>query len=158
VNGRSDDRDEALEDDLRALLARTDAAPPWLADQARRATAAVATSESCLLEIAYDSLLDGSLGRFDPDESVRLVSFAGSGLRLDLRFRPDERGLTLSGWTAPLGVDAGMVESELSRTELTVSDDGTLLLHDLTRGRIRLHVTASFNGLSRRFHTNWFKC
>ena len=53
--------------------------------------------ESCLLEIAYDSILDVTLGHFDPQESVRLLSFGGDGLRLDLRLEPEGSGVTIAG-------------------------------------------------------------
>src|SRR5450432_1004539 len=75
---RPDDRDEATEDEIRAALSRLDEVPQHVVERARNARAGVVPPGSCLLEIVYDSVLDASLGRFDPEESVRLMSFAGA--------------------------------------------------------------------------------
>src|SRR5689334_5925087 len=67
ITGKPDDREEGLEDEIRALLSRVDPVAADVNERARRAAAVGAgPAGSELLEIAYDSVLDESLEPFRP--------------------------------------------------------------------------------------------
>jgi hypothetical protein len=160
VTGRSDDPNDALEDELRGAVASHDEVPPEVSEQARRAADGRAPGDSCFVELVYDSVLDASLGDFMPEESVRVMSFAGNGMRLDLRLERRDSNTTLVGWTAPLRVEAVAAEQrDGSVIALGAEPDGTFRAADITHGPIRLRfVVQQRAGAPRRFHTSWFTC
>jgi hypothetical protein len=155
---RPDDRDEALEEEIRALLTRFDTVPERVAERAREAASGGGPAGSSLLEIAYDSVLDESLGPFRPGEAVRLVSFAGVGLRLDLRLEGGPAATTLCGWTAPVRALTVALESERASTSLRVEPDGTFRARDVPHDRVRLHIAVDSRSTRRQFHSSWFVC
>ena len=157
MTGRPKDPEEALEDDLRALLPRVDPVPERVLEQARRSLGALVPGW-LLMEITYDSVLDLSLGRFVPQESVRLMSFGGEGLRLDLRIKGRGAGVLLAGWTAPVNARTVALETERESFALRVDSDGEFRAQEIAHGRVRLHIAAECADGLRNFQTSWFRC
>src|SRR3954454_4400683 len=156
TTGRPDDPNQALEDELRALVTRLEKVPDDVTKRAREAAEGIAAEDSHALGLAYDSVLDATLGPFRPGESLRVLSFAGDGLRVDVRIEAGDSGATLIGWSAPVRASVVALQTKGEPAALAVQPDGTFRARDLARGPFRLHIEVELDGARRNFYSSWF--
>jgi hypothetical protein len=154
--GRPDDPGKDFETELRDLVARFDPVPERVKSRARRAAHAHAPEYSELLSLIYDSGLDPDLITLQRDNPVRLLSFSGGGIRLDLRLNADDAGWQLSGWTTPAPPIKVTLRTERATTTLEVQTDGTFRA-DRPPSHVSIVVEVILNRVLCRFHSSWFR-
>ena len=148
--------DDGFQERVHEVVVAGDPVPEAVLARARDAGRARAPGDSELLDLVYDSIVDRTLLDARGDHLVRLLTFAGGGLRLEIRLDSTLGEPRLSGWTAPLRVVDAQLRTESRTSELTVERDGTIV----ARGRVRtpwsVLLSADETGKLRKFHTSWF--
>ena len=148
--------DDDLERRLREVAARSDPVPDAVVEGARAAGRARAPEGSELLDLVYDSILDDALVDVRADQRVRLLTFAGGGLRLELRLgaHPVEAGF--SAWTIPVKAVAARLETERETHALAIDPDGTITSAGAARTPTRVLIVVDISSGIAPFHTSWF--
>jgi hypothetical protein len=154
--GRFDEPDQGFASELRDMVARLDPVPERVNAQARRASRGHAPAFSELLNLIYDSAVDPDIITLRGGDPLRLVSFSGGGIRLDLRLKPGEAGWQLSGWTTPARPTAMSLRAEGATTSLVIQTDGTFSANGL-HSHISVIVEAVLNATLCRFHSSWLR-
>jgi hypothetical protein len=154
--GQPDDSGERFGRELREVSARFDPVPERVKSRARRAVRLRAPTDSELLDLIYDSIPDPDVMTLRHAQPLRLLSFAGRGIRLDVRLDAAEAQWSLSGWTTPVRPETVRLRAEHGTTSLTVHLDGTFSANQLPRSQVSLLIEAVLSRSRRRFHSSWF--
>jgi hypothetical protein len=154
---RPGDAAKQFEQELRDVVTRFDPVPEDVKSRARRAAEAQAPEDSELLELVYDSVLDAEIVVMPGDTPVRLLSFSGGGVRLEVKVDTgDDRQCHVTGWAVPVAATAAALRTEEATLDLPVDDDGAFRALDLQRAQASLAVEVPLHGNTRRFHSSWF--
>jgi hypothetical protein len=112
---------------------------------------------SLFLDLVYDSVLDPALDGLSAETSrgqVRLMTFQGGGLRLELRVDGDPGSRSVRGWTAPLPVVTAMLMTE-NDEPLSVEFDGRLRAKGLSNVPTCLWIDVDAP-TGATYHSAWF--
>lgn len=148
--------DDPLWMDLRAMVARTDAAPAVVV-AAAKATLAWRDPDAALARLVADSAETAVVGARGPGQP-RLVTFETGGhpgVTIEVEVSATERGVRLVGQVVPPAGGTLRVDHDGGGTETTVDGIGRFTVHSAATGPIRLCWKATGAG-TEAVLTEWF--
>jgi hypothetical protein len=148
--------DDGFQECVDEVVVAGDPVPEAVLARARDTGRTCAPGDSELLDLVYDSIVDRTLLDARGDDLVRLLTFAGGGLRLDIRLDTTLGEPRFSGWTAPLRVVVAQLRTESGTSDLTVERDGTIVARGRERVAIERAPQCRRKRKLRNFHTSWF--
>lgn len=154
--GCSDEPRDPFEEELRSAIDRVDPVPDDVVADARRARQGAAPAESKLLDLLYDSALDEQLTSLKADDGIRLLTFEGGGLRVEIRLdRRDNDSAALSCWTVPIRVVTAWVRTARATCGLELERNGSFVAVAATEP-VRVELECEVLGKVHKWHTEWF--
>jgi hypothetical protein len=152
----SDEPRDPLEEELRSALNRVDPVPDEVVTEARRARSGGAPSDSELLDLLYDSALDEQLTTLKAEDGIRLLTFQGGGLRLEIRIdRRDDESVALYGWMAPIRVVTARIRTARATRPLELERNGSFVTAP-AKEPVRIELECEIVGKMHTWHTEWF--
>ena len=148
--------DDGFQERIHEVVVAGDPVPEAVLARARDAGRTRMPGDSELLDLVYDSIVDRTLLDARADDLVRILTFAGGGLRLDIRLDTTLGEPRLSGWTAPLRAVVAQLRTESGTSDLTVEPDGTIVARGRERAPSSVLLSVDETGKLRKFHTSWF--
>jgi hypothetical protein len=147
------DRDDALLDELRRVVGQLDPVPAHVQEAAEEALG-WRTIDDELAELLHDSSMEPLAG-VRAGEGIRLLSFAGAQVRVDLEISGSGAARVLTGQLDP----AGGARIEIRHTDhvTTVAADprGRFIAADVPAGSVSLRCHLDAPGHPRTLVTPW---
>jgi hypothetical protein len=148
--------DDGFEERVYEVVVGNDPVPEVVLARARAAGGMRAPGDSELLDLVYDSIVDRTLLDVRIDECVRLLTFVGGGLHLEIRLDTTFGEPRFSGWAAPVRVADAQLRTENDTRDMRVEPDGMIVARARVRVPSSVLLNVEVDGKLRKFHTSWF--